>query len=93
MIFMGTKYNRCIFYAFNDKKMKLIPVFPPRRGWELSVVDDCVLALGIAGFSSVNDIKLFLFHLNALANFTRMFLVQCDLAFINYFGCANNLQK
>ena len=73
MTFLGYKILQIYFFhAFNDKKIIIIPSFPPARGWGMPVVGVFAFAVEIAGFSIVNDIKLFPFHFNLRAKYTEM---------------------
>ncbi len=54
------------------KRLIILPSFPPARGWGMPVVGVLAFAVEIAGFSTVNDIKLFPFHFNLRAKYTEM---------------------
>jgi len=64
------------FYnPFQQKRFcKFTPGLSPFWGCCLAVIDVCAIPFVLAEFSSINEIKLLLFHYNTRANDAGMFL-------------------
>jgi len=63
----------------------------PFLGCCLAVIDVCAIPFVLAEFSSINEIKLLLFHYNTRANDEECFCLACSsLAFVTNSGLARS---